>query len=182
VTTSADGKNDLIQNDRSRGDQSYGDQRRIDLLQATLPEDIEQARNLFLEYGRSLGFSLCFQSFDEELKNLPGAYAPPSGRLLLARYANHAAGCIALRELEAGICEMKRLYVRPDDRGRGLGRMLVKRLIAEARAIGYERMRLDTIESAMKDAIALYRRMGFKEIAPYSAIPIESALWMELLL
>jgi ribosomal protein S18 acetylase RimI-like enzyme len=182
VTTSADGKNDLIQNDRSRGDQSYGDQRQIDLLQATLPEDIEQARSLFLEYGRSLGFSLCFQSFDEELRSLPGAYGPPSGRLLLARYADRAAGCIALRELEAGICEMKRLYVRPDDRGRGLGRMLVERLIVEARAIGYERMRLDTIESAMKDAIALYRRMGFKEIAPYSAIPIESTLWMELLL
>ena len=77
---------------------------------------------------------------------------------------------------------MKRLYVRPDDRGRGLGRMLVAHLIAEARLIGYERMRLDTIESAMKDAVALYRRMGFREIAPYSAIPIESALWMELVL
>ncbi len=154
----------------------------IDLLQATLPEHIEQARSLFLEYGRSLGFSLCFQSFDEELKNLPGAYGPPSGRLLLARYADHAAGCIALRKLEAGICEMKRLYVRPEDRGLGLGRMLVERLIAEARAIGYERMRLDTIASAMKDAIALYRRMGFVEIAPYSSIPIESALWMELVL
>ena len=177
MTSSADGKNDLIQEDRSRGHRSQ-----IDLLQATLPEHIEEARSLFLEYGRSLGFSLCFQSFDEELKNLPGAYGPPSGRLLLARCADHAAGCIALRKLEAGICEMKRLYVRPGDRGRGLGRMLVERLIAEARVIGYERMRLDTIESAMKDAIALYRRMGFKEIAPYSAIPIEGALWMELLL
>ncbi len=154
----------------------------IDLLQATLPEHIEEARSLFLEYGRSLGFSLCFQSFDEELKNLPGAYAPPSGRLLLARYRDHAAGCIALRKLEASICEMKRLYVRPEDRGLGLGRMLVERLIAEARAIAYERMRLDTIASAMKDAIALYRTMGFVEIAPYSSIPIESALWMELLL
>jgi ribosomal protein S18 acetylase RimI-like enzyme len=102
--------------------------------------------------------------------------------LLLARCAGHAAGCIALRKLEAGICEMKRLYVRPEDRGLGLGRMLVERLIAEARSMGYERMRLDTIASAMKDAIALYRRMGFVEIAPYSSIPIESALWMELLL
>ena len=156
--------------------------RQVDLLQATLPEHIEQARSLFLDYGSSLGFSLCFQSFDEELKNLPGAYGPPSGRLLLARYAGHAAGCIALRKLEAGICEMKRLYVRPDNRGLGLGRLLAERLIAEARMIGYERMRLDTIESAMKDAIALYRRMGFREIAPYSTIPIESALWMELLL
>ena len=154
----------------------------ITVIQATLPEHIEEIRNLFLEYGRSLGFSLCFQSFDDELAGLPGAYAPPSGRLLLARYSGHAAGCIALRELDAGICEMKRLYVRPEDRGHGLGLMLVERLIAEARAIGYERMRLDTIESDMKDAVALYRRMGFREITPYSSVPIESALWMELTL
>ena len=154
----------------------------IVLLQATLPEHEEQVRSLFLEYGSTLGFRLCFQSFDEELKNLPGAYSPPSGRLLLARYADHAAGCIALRKLDAGVCEMKRLYVRPDDRGGGLGRTLVERLITEARVIGYQRMRLDTIESAMKDAVVLYRRLGFKEIAPYSSVPIESALWMELLL
>jgi len=154
----------------------------IEIVPATLPEQIEEARSLFLEYGNSLGFSLCFQSFDEELKNLPGAYAPPGGRLLLARSGDHAAGCIALRKLDTGICEMKRLYVRPGDRGLGLGRMLAERLIAEARAIGYERMRLDTIASAMKDAVALYRRMGFREIAPYSSIPMESALWLELVL
>jgi putative acetyltransferase len=154
----------------------------VELIQATLPEHIEEVRTLFLEYGTSLGFSLCFQSFDEEMKNLPGAYSPPDGRLLLARCAEHAAGCIALRKLGPGTCEMKRLYVRPGDRGLGLGRILVERLIAEARAIGYERMRLDTVESAMKDAVALYRRMGFREIAPYSSIPIESALWMELVL
>ena len=187
MTTSADGKSDRIQEDPSRydlrkHDPSQGDRSQIDLIQGTLPEHIEQARSLFLEYGGSLGFSLCFQSFDEELKSLPGAYGAPSGRLLLARSSGHAAGCIALRKLEAGICEMKRLYVRPGDRGSGLGRMLVERVIAEARTIGYERMRLDTVESAMKDAIALYRRMGFREIAPYSVIPIEDALWMELLL
>jgi GNAT superfamily N-acetyltransferase len=135
-----------------------------------------------MEYGQSLGFSLCFQSFDEELKGLPGAYAPPGGRLLLAQYPSHTAGCIALRKLGPDICEMKRLYVRPADRGRNLGRMLVERLIVEAQAIGYHRMRLDTIQSAMKDAVVLYGSIGFKEIPPYSKIPIESALWMELLL
>ncbi len=180
MTTSADGKSNPIENVSSQDDRSQGDGSQIELIQATLPEHIEQARTLFLEYGSSLGFSLCFQSFDEELKNLPGAYGPPTGRLLLARHAGHAAGCIALRKLEAGICEMKRLYVRPADRGMGVGRILVERVIAEARAIGYERMRLDTIASAMKDAIALYRRMGFEEIAPYSVIPIKDALWMEL--
>lgn len=156
--------------------------RQIELFQATLPEHIEQVRAIFLEYGSSLGFSLCFQSFDEELKTLPGAYGPPGGKLLLARHGGHAAGCIALRKLDAGICEMKRLYVRPAARGIGLGRLLVERLISEARALGYERMRLDTIESAMRDAVALYRRVGFKEIAPYSNVPLESALWMELVL
>lgn len=153
---------------------------KIDVIEATLPESIEQVRTLFLEYGQSLGFSLCFQSFDKELKDLPGAYGPPSGRLLLAQRGNQAAGCIALRKIESGVCEMKRLYVRPDYRGSGLGLSLVERLIAEARVLGYERMRLDTIASAMRTAIALYRRVGFVEIAPYSAVPIESALWMEL--
>ncbi len=152
----------------------------IKLIQATLPEHIEQARGLFIEYGESLGFSLCFQSFDAELKNLPGAYAPPKGRLLLAHCGNHAAGCIALRPLETGICEMKRLYVRSSDRGKSVGRMLVEMLLAEARAIGYERMRLDTVASTMQDAIALYRKIGFREITPYSSIPIETALWLEL--
>ncbi len=180
MTDSAEGKRNLIGDNASPPNGRHADRSPLDLIQATLPEHIEQVRCLFLEYGRSLGFSLCFQSFEEELKALPGAYGPPSGRLLLARSGDHAAGCIALRKLESGICEMKRLYVRPEDRGRGLGRMLVERLIAEARAAGYERMRLDTVESAMKDAVALYRRIGFREIAPYSAIPIESALWMEL--
>jgi GNAT superfamily N-acetyltransferase len=161
---------------------SYGDRGAIELFQATLPAHIDQARELFVEYGTSLGFSLCFQSFDEELHGLPGAYSPPTGRLLLARSGDIAAGCIALRKLETGICEMKRLYVRPQARGLGLGRMLVAQLIAEARAIGYERMRLDTVGSAMQDAVALYRKVGFREIPPYTNIPIECALWMELLL
>ncbi len=154
----------------------------IELIQAVSYEQVEQARGLFLEYAESLGFSLCFQGFDEEVKNLPGAYAPPSGRLLLANHRDQTAGCVALRQLDNQICEMKRLYVRPDYRGKGIGRMLVDCIIAEARSIGYERMRLDTIESSMQDAIVLYRRRGFSEIAPYRSNPIAGALYLELLL
>lgn len=154
----------------------------VTLLQATSAEEISEVRQLFLEYAESLGFSLCFQGFDEEVKNLPGAYAPPRGRLLLASLNGQAAGCIALRELEPAICEMKRLYVRSDFRGKSVGRVLVDGIIAEAQSIGYERMRLDTIGSSMQDAIALYRRRGFREIAPYRTNPIEGALYLELLL
>ena len=152
----------------------------VKLVQATTSEHIEQARILFLEYANSLGFSLCFQNFDEEMKTLPGAYGPPDGRLLLAYYSDRLAGCVALRKLENGVCEMKRLYVRAEDRGKGLGGILVKRVIDEARSMGYARMRLDTIEPAMKDAVALYRRIGFVDIAPYSKIPQIGALWLEL--
>jgi putative acetyltransferase len=154
----------------------------IELFQAVSFEQIEQARELFLQYSDSLDFNLSFQHFDEELKNLPGAYAPPSGRLLLAHHQGQAAGCVALRQLDRQICEMKRLYVRSPYRGKGVGRVLVDRIITEARTIGYERMRLDTIESSMQDAIALYRRRGFREIAPYRSNPIAGALYLELLL
>jgi ribosomal protein S18 acetylase RimI-like enzyme len=175
------GKND-IRNDDCGHDELIADRGGMVLIEAVLPSHIEQIRNLFVEYAESLSFNLCFQSFDEELRNLPGYYSAPNGRLLLAYDLGNPAGCIALRPLQAGICEMKRLYVRPSARGRGLGKILVQRLIAEARAIGYERMRLDTIQSDMADAIALYRKLGFREIEPYSKIPNESALWMELLL
>ena len=152
----------------------------IAIVQASTPEDIEQVRTLFLEYADSLGFSLCFQNFDQELRSLPGAYHLPSGRLLLAYDAEGVAGCVALRKLEDNICEMKRLYVRSAYRGKGIGKLLVDRVIAEARAIGYQRMRLDTVESVMKDAIALYRRIGFREIPAYCNNPIAGALYMEL--
>jgi putative acetyltransferase len=150
------------------------------LSQAESPAQIAQARDLFLEYAQSLGFSLCFQNFDQELAGLPGDYAPPQGRLLLAEYEGELAGCVALHELEAGICEMKRLYLRPRFRGKGLGRALADRIIAEARAIGYQRMRLDTVEPVMTDAVAMYRKLGFKEVAPYRANPIAGAMYMEL--
>lgn len=141
---------------------------------------MSQARELFLEYAQSLGFSLCFQNFDQELDGLPGDYAPPEGRLLLAEYEGQLAGCIALHKLESGICEMKRLYLRPQFRGKGLGRALADLIIRAARQIGYERMRLDTVEPVMKDAVGMYRKIGFLEIDPYCANPIAGALYMEL--
>jgi len=155
-----------------------------EIVQAATPAQIEQARALFLEYGESLGFSLCFQSFDQELAGLPGDYAPPAGRLLLAEVEAKPAGCVALHALGkddgAGICEMKRLYVRPDFRGHQLGRRLVEEAVRAARGIGYKKMRLDTVEPIMGHAVALYRELGFREIAPYRENPIAGALYMEL--
>ena len=152
----------------------------LKLVQAQSPTQIAQARELFLEYANSLGFSLCFQDFDKELAALPGKYAPPAGRLLLAMYEEQLAGCVALHKLEDEICEMKRLYVRPQFRGKKLGRALADRIIAEARQIGYRRMRLDTVEPVMKDAVAMYRKLSFREIPPYTVNPIVGALYMEL--
>jgi ribosomal protein S18 acetylase RimI-like enzyme len=149
-------------------------------FQASSVAQIIQARELFLEYAQSLGFSLCFQNFDKELAGLPGDYAPPEGRLMLAECEGQLACCVALHRIEPGICEMKRLYVRPRFRGKGLGRALAECIIAEARQIGYRRMRLDTVEPVMKDAVAMYRKLGFKEIAPYRSNPIAGAMYMEL--
>jgi putative acetyltransferase len=141
---------------------------------------IAHARELFLEYAKSLGFSLCFQNFDHELATLPGDYAPPEGRLLLAEYEGVLAGCVALHKLDSEICEMKRLYLRPQFRGKGLGRIVAVRIIEEARQIGYRRMRLDTVEPVMKDAVGMYRKLGFKEIAAYCTNPVAGAIYMEL--
>ena len=152
----------------------------VSIVEATTPEQIEQARALFLEYAESLGFSLCFQSFDKELAELPGDYAPPEGRLLLAVREGRAAGCVALHKIGDGVCEMKRLYLRPELRGSGAGRALAERIIADARALGYRRMRLDTVAGTMDAAIALYRRLGFREIGPYRPNPVPGALYMEL--
>ena len=152
----------------------------VDFSLAESPEQVAAIRELFLEYAQSLGFSLCFQSFDKELAGLPGDYAPPEGRLLLATRAGQPAGCVALHKLEPHICEMKRLYVRPQFRGRGLGRALAERIVADARQIGYNRLRLDTVEPMMQAAVAMYRQLGFREIAPYRENPIAGALYMEL--
>lgn len=150
------------------------------IFQANSDEEIQQARALFEEYASGLGISLCFQNFDHELKNLPGDYAPPDGRLLLASADDQLAGCIALRKLEPGVCEMKRLFVRPAHRGKGLGKVLVESIIDEARNLGYRHMRLDTLPGRMDTAIALYRSIGFVEIGPYCENPVEGAKFMEL--
>jgi putative acetyltransferase len=150
------------------------------IIQAVTPEHIANARALFEEYGASLGFSLCFQSFDKELAGLPGDYAPPSGRLLLAYVDQQPAGCVALHRYEADAAEMKRLYVRPEFRGHNLGRELIDRLVAEAQTIGYTSIRLDTVPSVMAKAVELYREYGFRQIAPYRPNPMEGAVYMEL--
>ncbi len=148
--------------------------------EAESPQQIAALRGLFLEYAQSLGFSLCFQSFDKELAGLPGDYTPPQGRLLLATHEGAPAGCVALHKLDSTICEMKRLYVRPQFRGKGLGRELAERVIADARQIGYSQLRLDTVEPMMRAAVVMYRQLGFREIPPYRENPIEGALYMEL--
>ncbi len=152
----------------------------FEIVPATTPAQIAAARELFLEYASSLGFSLCFQNFEQELAELPGKYAPPAGRLLLAMQGNNAVGCVALHPLADHVCEMKRLYVRPAERGAGLGRRLVERIVAEARAIGYRRMRLDTIQGQMDPAISLYRQFGFRETQPYCFNPSPHTLFLEL--
>jgi GNAT superfamily N-acetyltransferase len=148
--------------------------------QAVSPSDLEAVRSLFLEYARSLDFELCFQSFDEELAALPGDYALPDGRLWLAEIDGRALGCVGLHRRAGDICEMKRLYLRPEARGRGLGRALVEALVVEARRIGYRRMRLDTVGATMRNAVALYRSIGFKDIPAYRENPMPSVVYLEL--
>ena len=141
---------------------------------------LEDIRALFLEYARGLNFNLCFQNFDRELEELPGAYGMPHGRLILCEVDGRPAGCIALKPLEAGVCELKRLFVRPEFRRRKLGLKLTQHIIEEARSIGYTLMRLDTIRGTMDNAIALYESVGFREIPAYYHNPIPNAFYMEL--
>jgi len=146
---------------------------------AEFPHHLDIVRGLFRDYVSALGVSLDFQDFDAELAGLPGDYAPPRGRLLLAWQSQEPIGCVALRPLGQGICEMKRLYLKPSARQTGLGIQLAQRICAEARAAGYERMRLDTL-STMTAALRLYRSLGFRAIAPYYYNPIPGAVYLEL--
>ena len=144
-------------------------------------EHVPVVRTLFEEYAAALGVDLSFQEFERELAELPGDYVPPQGRLVLALDGAEPAGCVALRAFEPGVCEMKRLYVRPEFRGTGLGRLLAERIVEEGRDAGYERMRLDTLPT-MAAARALYRSLGFVEIEAYRPNPIHGTTYFELAL
>jgi ribosomal protein S18 acetylase RimI-like enzyme len=158
----------------------------VKIVEATAGPDLDTVRTLFQEYARSIGISLCFQGFDEELAGLPGRYAPPGGTILLALagdgVAGQVAGCVAVRpQGEPGVCEMKRLYVRPAFRGLKLGLRLAQAAIEMARGAGYRAMRLDTLPS-MASAIAMYEKLGFTDIPPYCHNPHEGVRYLELAL
>ena len=151
----------------------------IQIVQAASHEQIGNVRDLFIEYAHSLNVSLCFENLDKEVNELPGVYAPPRGSLLLAADGEKIAGCVALKKVDDRVCEMKRLYVRAEFRGRGIGKRLAMQIVDEAREIGYERFRLDTLPS-MKEAISLYRSLGFEEIPAYRELPVPGALFMQV--
>ena len=153
----------------------------IDIRPARFPHDIVAVRRLFREYADSLDVDLCFQGFDAELADLPGKYAAPLGRLLLACRDDEPVACVAMRPLAGGDCEMKRLYVQPHVRGEQLGRRLVERICDEARASGHHRICLDTLPT-MASAQALYRSLGFETIAPYVFNPVPGTHYLALAL
>lgn len=157
----------------------------FEVVEVATANEIEEARRLFREYAGEIGFGPCFQSFDAELASLPGDYRRPRGRLLLARrgsgLACEAVGCVALRPLDESTCEIKRLYIPPENRGAGLGRLLVERLIMDARQTGYTHVRLETLP-VMTAALRLYETLGFRDIPPYCANPIPEARYLGLTL
>ncbi len=152
----------------------------IHIADAVTEDDIEHARRLFRAYADWLNVDLCFQAFDAELANLPGMYAPPRGRLLLARVGGEVAGCVGLRPLEDGICEMKRLWMEPGFAGRGVGRRLAEAIVEAGRELGYQAMRLDTMPDRLKAAGHIYATLGFKKIPDYYHNPLDGAVMFEL--
>jgi putative acetyltransferase len=151
----------------------------IRILHSSSPEDMPLVRKLFEEYAASLDIDLCFQDFEHELETLPGGYGPPEGTIIVAFSDGEPAGCVALRRLESAACEMKRLYVKPEHRGKGIGRALAEAVIERARDIGYASIKLDTLRS-MTEANALYLSLGFTECAAYRHNPCECPVYMEL--
>jgi len=149
------------------------------ILEANTRNQISSAEELIREYAASLGIDLSYENFELEMAEFPGAYARPEGRVLIAVEGGIAVGVVGLRKLSSEICEMKRMYVRPGFRQRGIGRMLAKKAIEKARDIGYDRVRLDTL-SRLKEAVSLYRSLGFKEIGPYRVNPQKDVVYMEL--
>jgi GNAT superfamily N-acetyltransferase len=149
-------------------------------IQAASQEQIDQARAMFREYETWMDKALCFRDFEKELTELPGVYAPEDGRLLLGFFEDKLAGCVALRRLDENTCEMRRLFLRLEFHGKGLGRELAQKIIDEARSIGYTKMRLNTLPGKMDKALALYRSFGFREIPTYTNYPIPGAMFLEL--
>lgn len=146
---------------------------------ATTEQDFKDTKDLFLEYANSLNFELCFQNFEKEISDIPSQYSEPSGAIILCYDEDKPIGCVGLRKFGEGICEMKRLYLRKGARGKGTGRILAERIIEKAKELGYKKMQLDTIET-MKEAISLYKSIGFKEISTYRYNPLKGVIYMKL--
>jgi GNAT superfamily N-acetyltransferase len=151
------------------------------ITRAGTTDEIEEVRRLFREYAELLGVDLCFQGFEEELAGLPGKYAPPEGALFIATEGQRTAGCVALKKIGDGVCEMKRLFVRPQFQGQGLGRALAQQIIGEGVNLGYKTMRLDTLDR-LKEAMSLYETLGFKRTKPYYPNPLPGVVYWEVCL
>jgi putative acetyltransferase len=152
----------------------------VEIIHAKTDQEVQTAKMLFEEYAEWLGLDLGFQNFQEELDSMPGKYAGPAGRLVIAKYDGDIAGCAAVRKLQDGVCEMKRLFVREKFRGKGIGKALAEIIVEDARKIGYKKMRLDTDGQKMFKAMAIYKSMGFMEIEAYYHNPYDGVVYLEL--